>query len=119
MHCISSYPCPELNINLPRLEWLKTLHSNIGFSDHSEGTIMPSLAVTLGASVIEKHFTTDKDLPGRDNKFALDPVEFKIMTHQIELTEDALVDHGKEFQQLELDTMQNYRGRWEPHDYEN
>jgi len=117
MHCISSYPCPESNINLPRLEWLKTLHSKIGFSDHTEGSLMPSLAVTLGASVIEKHFTTDKNLPGRDNKFALDPAEFKLMTKQIKLTENAMIDHGKEFQDLELDTMQNYRGRWEPQDY--
>ncbi len=117
MHCVSSYPCPEANINLPRLEWLKTLHNKIGFSDHTEGTLMASLALTYGASVIEKHFTTDKDLPGRDNKFALDPEEFKIMTQQIELTKSALLDHGKEFQDLETDTMENYRGRWEPHDY--
>ena len=117
MHCISSYPCPESNINLPRLEWLKTLHNRIGFSDHSESALMPSIAVAMGASVIEKHFTTNKELPGRDNKFALNPSEFKLMTEQIELTEKALIDHGIEFQELELDTIENYRGRWEPHDY--
>ena len=39
------------------------------------------------------------------------------MTKQIELTEKALIDHGIEFQELELDTIENYRGRWEPHDY--
>ena len=64
MHCVSSYPCPEGRANLPRLTWLSSLWPKIGLSDHTSGIISPPVAVALGARVIEKHFTTDKDLPG-------------------------------------------------------
>ena len=118
MHCVSSYPCPVENTNLSRLNWLKSLSSHIGFSDHTGSTITPALAVSLGCSSIEKHFTTDKDLPGRDNKFALDPKEFAEMSSNIRAAEQAFIDRGLDYQDLEKDTVENYRGRWEPHDYE-
>ena len=69
MHCVSSYPCPSEKINLPRMNWLKKLHYQVGLSDHTDSIIVPSISVALGAAVIEKHFTTDNSLPGRDNKF--------------------------------------------------
>jgi N,N'-diacetyllegionaminate synthase len=117
MHCVSSYPCADEKANLPRLNWLKGLHENIGFSDHTGSTIVPPLSVAHGATVIEKHFTTDKELPGRDNKFALDTSEFNEMCINIRNAEKALIDHGLDYQDIEKDTVQNYRGRWEPQDY--
>lgn len=117
MHCVSSYPCAPDNANLPRLDWLSSLHDDLGYSDHTQSIIIPSIALTKGARVIEKHFTIDKDLPGRDNKFALDAEEFLNMSNYIVETNKALIDKGKDYQDIEKDTVNNYRGRWEPNDY--
>ena len=117
MHCVSSYPCEEMNINLPRLEWLKSLHKNIGLSDHTKSTLTPSIAQTIGASVIEKHFTIDNSLPGRDNKFALNPKQFLEMTENISRTKLMLKSMGNDAQDSEKDIIDNYRGRWGKDDY--
>tara|TARA_B100000941_G_C28500616_1_gene553938 strand:- start:794 stop:1621 length:828 start_codon:yes stop_codon:yes gene_type:complete len=117
MHCVSSYPCLNENINLPRITWLKTLHKKVGLSDHTSSTLVPSISVSMGASVIEKHFTTDNSLPGRDNKFALTPFRFKEMVDNIRDTEEALVFKGLNFQKSEKEVISKYRGRWEPTDY--
>ena len=118
MHCVSSYPCPNEKINLSRMKWLSSLSSEIGFSDHTKSTVIPAIAVAYGASVIEKHFTTDNDLPGRDNKNALEPDEFKEMVGNIGESVSALTPLGNGYLDIEIDTIENYRGRWEPHDYE-
>ena len=118
MHCVSSYPCNIGNINLKRLDWLKTIHEEVGLSDHTPDTITPAFAVMKGATVLEKHFTIDNELPGRDNKFALNPVNFKKMTNKINLAYLSLIDHGIDYQNSEKDVVLNYRGRWEPHDYD-
>jgi len=118
MHCISSYPCPIEKGNLGRLHWLKSLHPNVGFSDHTQSTSLAALAVACGASSIEKHFTIDKSLPGRDNQFALDEAEFTLMSQTINEARLALIDHGRDYLDIESDTVKNYRGRWEPNDYE-
>ena len=119
MHCVSSYPVNDENANLNRINWLKTLHDCVGYSDHTQSTLIPALAVINGATVIEKHFTIDKDLPGRDNKFALDHNEFAIMSKNIYDASKSIIDRGIEFQDIERDTVENYRGRWEPQDYKN
>jgi|MDSX01.1.fsa_nt_gb N,N'-diacetyllegionaminate synthase len=119
MHCVSSYPVSDDNANLNRINWLKTLHDYVGYSDHTQSTLIPALAVINGATVVEKHFTIDKDLPGRDNKFALDHNEFAIMSKNIYDASKSIIDRGIEFQDIERDTVENYRGRWEPQDYEN
>ena len=118
MHCVSSYPCTDDKANLSRLSWLREFTDKIGFSDHTLSTVIPALSVFYGCEVIEKHFTTDKDLPGRDNKFALDPNEFKEMVINIKAATDSLINHGLNYQDIEKDTVENYRGRWEPHDYQ-
>ena len=118
MHCVSSYPCDVEFANIKRILWLKELSANVGFSDHTDSSVVPAIAVSLGATVIEKHFTTDKNLPGRDNKFAFEPREFKEMSENIRLAESSIIDRGIDFQEIERDTVENYRGRWEPADYE-
>ena len=116
MHCVSSYPVIAEKANLPRLRYLAGKVPHLGYSDHTNDVITPSLAVALGAGVIEKHFTTDKELPGRDNKFALDPSEFTEMVKNIRLAELVMIDHGSEPLDIELDTMTQYRGRWGDND---
>jgi sialic acid synthase SpsE len=118
MHCVSSYPCPNEKINLSRLSWLSTLSHDIGFSDHTKSTVIPAISVIYGATAIEKHFTTDNNLPGRDNANALEPKEFKEMVININESIASLIPLGRDYQDIEADTVQNYRGRWEPHDYE-
>ena len=117
MHCVSSYPCADENANLNRINWLSEMHSSVGYSDHTQSTIVPAFAVLNGATVIEKHFTIDKDLPGRDNKFALDSNEFNEMCKNIHIASDSILDRGNGYQSIEEDTVMNYRGRWEPQDY--
>lgn len=118
MHCVSSYPCEIEQINLPRLNYLKSLHDKIGLSDHTSNEYTPSFSIGYGVTVIEKHFTTDNNLEGRDNKFALEPRYFKKMVEQIKLADLANKNIGFDFQNSELDIVKNYRGRWEPKDYE-
>lgn len=119
MHCVSSYPVRDEYANLNRINWLKTLHDSVGYSDHTQSTLIPALAIMNGATVIEKHFTIDKDLPGRDNKFALDQNEFAIMSNNIVCARQSIIDKGIEYQDIESDTVNNYRGRWEPQDYKD
>jgi len=114
MHCVSCYPCEMDNVNLPRLISLKKYFPNftLGLSDHSQSTIVPAIAAAFGVEVIEKHFTTDHNLPGRDNKFALLPEEFSLMVQNHKQALLALKDKGFDYQKCESDTVNNYRGRW-------
>ena len=118
MHCVSSYPLPDERANLLRINWLKELSDQVGLSDHTTSTVIPAFAVFQGISSIEKHFTTDHNLPGRDNKFALEPKEFREMVNNIDTAKSSILDFGNDYQDIESDTVNNYRGRWEPHDYE-
>lgn len=117
MHCVSSYPCEVSHINLPRLKSLKTIHSDIGLSDHTSSVVVPALSLSYGATVVEKHFTVDNNLEGRDNKFALNPDQFLRMVENINTATEATKYHGDNYQKTEEDIIQNYRGRWEPKDY--
>ena len=112
MHCVSSYPCGPEHANLPRLSYLSNLCKNLGYSDHTSDVVTPSISLAFGSRVVEKHFTIDKDLPGRDNKFALDPTEFSQMVANIRIAEKSCFDHGPEPREIEKDTMRSYRGRW-------
>tara|TARA_Y100001970_G_scaffold149443_1_gene183368 strand:+ start:9692 stop:10507 length:816 start_codon:yes stop_codon:yes gene_type:complete len=112
MHCVSSYPCDFKNINIQRLVKLKEISKNIGYSGHLFGIEDANAAITLGANYIEKHFTIDRDLPGRDNKFALLPEDFKLISKYRDNFLDMNIFHGLDLQDCELDTYTNYRGRW-------
>jgi N,N'-diacetyllegionaminate synthase len=112
MHCVSSYPCGPEHANLPRLRYLSNLCKNLGYSDHTSDVVTPSISLAFGSRVVEKHFTIDKELPGRDNKFALDPDEFFQMVENIRNAEKSCFYHGPEPRDIEKDTMTNYRGRW-------
>lgn len=78
LHCISIYPPKDQDIHLRNITMLQQAFDlPIGFSDHSFGTSVPLASVALGACVIEKHYTLDKDLPGWDHEISADPVEMK------------------------------------------
>lgn len=74
LHCVSVYPC---HLSLARLTRIKVLRESfgvrVGFSDHTEGELASAMAVALGATVLEKHFTIDKNAPGFDHRHALEP----------------------------------------------
>jgi len=74
--CTSQYPTPPKDVNLARLHTLKSALPGItiGFSDHTKGPLASSLAVTFGATIIEKHFTLDRNLSGPDHWFSEDPI---------------------------------------------
>lgn len=93
LHCITSYPAKFENLNLRAIQTLREAFKlPVGFSDHSLGVCAPIAAVALGAVVIEKHFTLNKNLPGPDHKASLNPEELKEMIKGIRLIEKALGD---------------------------
>ena len=91
MHCNSEYPTPLEDLNLNVINTLKKkFRTNIGFSDHSKSIIAPSLAVALGANMIEKHFTLNQNSKGPDHSSSLNPTQFKTMVENLRETEISL-----------------------------
>lgn len=91
LHCTSQYPAPYESVNLKAMNTLSDVFkTRIGYSDHTEGILISLAAVALGATVIEKHFTLDKSLPGPDQKVSLDVLEFSELSRQIRILELAL-----------------------------
>ncbi len=87
LQCTSEYPCPPEHANLSAIETLrKEFGIPIGFSDHTEGIDASMYAASLGAVVIEKHFTLDRALPGPDHKASLEPDEFKNLVRRVRTT---------------------------------
>ena len=96
LHATTEYPAAMADINLRAMKSIQDRFGlPVGYSDHSPGIIVPIAATALGASVIEKHFTLDKTLPGPDHKASLDPKELKQMVRAIRDTELALGDGEK------------------------
>ena len=93
LHCNSTYPTPYKDLNLLYLSRLRDISGGIvGYSGHERGYIIPIAAVAMGAKVIEKHFTIDKNMEGNDHKVSLLPAEFKEMVNQIRIVEEAMGD---------------------------
>ena len=91
MHCVSNYPPKWDEMNLRAMVTLKeTFDLPVGISDHSPGNLIPIAAVALGATVIEKHVTFDRSLPGPDHPFAMTMEEFAEMVKQVRQIEEAL-----------------------------
>lgn len=91
LHCNTEYPTPFQDVNLKAmLEIGEKFGVQIGYSDHTKGIEVPVAAVALGATVIEKHFTLDKNMEGPDHKASLEPDELKAMVSAIRNIEQAL-----------------------------
>jgi N,N'-diacetyllegionaminate synthase len=96
LHCNTEYPTPMSDVNLKAMNFLKEeFKVNIGYSDHTLGIEVPIAAVSLGARVIEKHFTLDKNMQGPDHKASLEPNELKSMINAIRNIEIAISGSGK------------------------
>jgi len=110
LHCISRYPTKINELNLNCIKFLKKkLNLPIGFSDHTTSIDIPSIAVALGAQVIEKHITLNRNLIGPDHKFALEPYEFKKMVKKIRETENSLGKSQKLLNYSDKKILRAYR----------
>jgi sialic acid synthase SpsE len=112
LHCVSAYPCNPDKINLPRIQILKTIHDKIGYSGHLNGIDDAIAAISLDLRYIEKHFTIDNSLPGRDNKFAILPEDLKILSSYRDNYKLMSISHGLDSQVEEKEVAEIYRGRW-------
>jgi len=93
LHCTSNYPAKYEDINLNAMQAMADEFSiPVGYSDHTEGIFVSVSAVSMGAAIVEKHFTLDKDMPGPDHQASLDPEELKEMVDQIRSIERCLGD---------------------------
>ncbi|SEP70617.1 N,N'-diacetyllegionaminate synthase [Ectothiorhodospira magna] len=93
LHCNTEYPTPMIDVNLRAMCSIRdALGVAVGYSDHTQGIEVPIAAVALGATVIEKHLTLDRSLPGPDHRASLEPDEFTAMVKAIRNIEQALGD---------------------------
>lgn len=91
LHCNTEYPTPYQDVNLKAMQEIKeNFGVEVGYSDHTKGIEVPIAAVALGATVIEKHFTLDRNMEGPDHKASLEPSELKQMVSSIRNIEQAL-----------------------------
>jgi len=91
LHCNTEYPTPFEDVNLKAMLTIKNAFNiKVGYSDHTKGIEVPIAAVALGAEVIEKHFTLDRNMEGPDHKASLEPAELKLMIDSIRNIEKAL-----------------------------
>lgn len=105
LHCTSNYPCPMDEVNLKAMTTLKAaFQCEVGYSDHTLGIEVPIAAVALGATIIEKHFTLDKNMDGPDHKASLNPEELTAMVRAIRNIEVALGDGIKRPNKSEEET---------------
>lgn len=96
LHCNTEYPTPMQDVNLKAMLAIrKTFGVQIGYSDHTLGIEVPIAAVAMGATIIEKHFTLDRTLPGPDHVASLEPIELKAMVTAIRNVEVAMSGDGE------------------------
>lgn len=110
LHCTSQYPTPMREVNLRAMDTLaEAFHLPVGYSDHTEGILIPVAAVARGARLIEKHFTLDRTLPGPDHQASLEPAQLLQMVQEIRALSLALGDGDKAPQPSEWDTRRAAR----------
>lgn len=103
LHCTSEYPAPMVDVNLRAMISIRKLFGvSIGYSDHTQGIEIAIAAAAMGASIIEKHFTLDRNLDGPDHQASLDPSELKAMITAIRNVEVAMGDGVKKITPSEL-----------------
>ena len=110
LHCTSQYPTPFDQANLRSMDTLRQAFSlEVGYSDHTEGSLVSIAAVARGATLIEKHFTLDRSLPGPDHKASLEADEFRQLVIDIRALQNSLGDGVKAPQPSEWSTRQAAR----------
>ena len=110
LHCTTAYPVPMSDVNLRAMQSIQNeFNVAVGYSDHTLGIEIPIAAVALGATIIEKHFTTDRSLPGPDHKASLESAELKAMIDGIRSIETALGDGIKRLMPSEAGNLEVIR----------
>ena len=110
LHCTTAYPAPYEQINLKAMCTLADHFGlPVGYSDHSKGISVPCAAVALGAAVLEKHFTLDKNMEGPDHKASLNPGELKQMVDSARIIELSLGEKNKKPTALEIENSKAAR----------
>ena len=105
LHCLSAYPAPPNETNLRAIGSMRERYGvEVGFSDHTVGLAAPVAAVALGASIVEKHLTLDRALPGPDQAASTEPDDFGALVRDLREAHAALGDGVKEPQPAEADT---------------
>lgn len=103
LHCTTSYPAPLESVNLRVMDTLHDIfHLPVGYSDHTEGILVPIAAVARGACIVEKHITLDRTLPGPDHAASLEPYELSQMVAAIRNIECALGNNDKKPESCEI-----------------
>ena len=111
LHCVSAYPCKDNNVNLRRILNLKKISPLVGLSDHTPDILSCLYSLPLGVNIIEKHFTIDNKLPGRDNKFAILPKDMNNLRKEVDRY--ILMNlSSKKFIKEEQEVRNIYSGRW-------
>jgi sialic acid synthase SpsE len=107
LHCVSSYPTPDSDANLRRIETLHQRHHlPVGYSDHTTSLQAGSLAAALGACVIEKHLTLNRDQPGPDHAMSLEPDDLAEYIRRIRQAQSLLGDGHEDYRPIEADVRQ-------------
>ncbi len=110
LHCTSEYPAPFFDINLKAMSTIKKeFKVNVGYSDHTLGVEVSFAAVSLGAQIIEKHITLDKNLVGPDHKASLEPQEFRNLVEGIRNISIALGNEEKKITNSEIKNLKIVR----------
>ena len=108
LHCTTEYPAPFESVNLRAMQTMREAFpgiAGVGYSDHTPGIAIPIAAAAMGATIIEKHFTLDKNLPGPDHKASLEPDELAAMVAGIRQVEQAMGDGVKAPSPAEIPNM--------------
>ncbi len=110
LHCVSSYPCPASSANINMINSLKnTFNCIVGYSDHTTGIDISISAVALGASIIEKHFTIDRNMDGPDHNFSILKDELENLVRSSKRVKEATLTHRYGILPTEVNTAQNLR----------
>ncbi len=107
LHCVSNYPAQPCDINLRAMKTMRdAYHVPVGYSDHAEGNAIALASIAIGASIIEKHFTLDRSLPGPDHRASIEPDELRDLVRCIRDIERSLGDGRKVPAPSEMETAQ-------------
>lgn len=113
LHCVSKYPCSSDMINLHKLIHIKQITSRFGYSGHYFGIWDAIAAISLGARIVEKHFTIDRSLSFKDNKFSILPDQLRQIREYADEFSLMFIDRGVDFQTKESVVRDIYSHRWE------
>jgi sialic acid synthase SpsE len=112
LHCMTIYPCPLDQVNMDRMLYIRDKGFRFGYSDHTLGTEAGKYAICLGAEFLEKHFTLNRFLPGRDQKMSSTIEDFVELSKWAESVEKMKGTASRLLTDTELDFRRNYYGKW-------